>query len=210
MLSSMQFNLFAAQEASLTPLALPDAEVFYQSGWLSAEHADAMFEQLQQELPWRQDTIKLYAREVKIPRLQAWHGASHCQYTYSNLHMQPQPMTAVLRQLQYRLQQQLHTPFNCVLANWYRNGEDGMGMHADNEPELGPQPVIASVSLGHARRFSFKHLITGQRTDFILEPGSLLVMRGQTQQHYHHGLAKTRKPVGGRINLTYRYIPEPQ
>lgn len=202
----MQFNLFASQ-SSLNPLILPDADVRYQSGWLTPAQSARLFEQLQQELPWRQDTIKLYGREVKIPRLQSWHGAPHCDYTYSNLHMPPLPMPPVLLRLQQRLSDELNAPFNCVLANWYRDGNDGMGMHADDEPELGLEPVIASVSLGHARRFSFKHLTTQQRTELVLEPGSLLVMAGTTQRYYHHGLSKTRKPIGGRINLTFRYIP---
>ena len=203
----MQYNLFASQAAALAPVSLPDADIRYQSDWLSPMQAQDLYLQLQQELPWRQDTIKLYGREVKIPRLQAWHGAPHCEYTYSNLRMPPQPMTASLTQLQRRLSAELNAPFNCVLANWYRDGNDGMGMHADDEPELGPRPVIASISLGSTRRFSFKHLRSGERSELMLEPGSLLVMAGDTQQYYHHGLSKTRKPIGGRINLTFRYIP---
>ncbi|MDC8832402.1 alpha-ketoglutarate-dependent dioxygenase AlkB family protein [Alteromonas gilva] len=205
----MQFNLFANQVTSLAALPLPDADVLYQAGWLSAVESNQLAAQLQKELPWRQDSIKLYGREVKIPRLQSWHGAPHCHYQYSNLSLTPQRMTASLSHIQQRLQRELACQFNCVLANWYRDGQDGMGMHADDEPELGAQPVIASLSLGAARKFSFKHLASGKRTDFILEPGSLLVMRGATQQHYHHGLAKTRKPVSDRINLTYRYIIDP-
>ncbi|NVK55555.1 MAG: alpha-ketoglutarate-dependent dioxygenase AlkB [Alteromonadaceae bacterium] len=205
----MQFKLFANQSSSLAALPLPDADILYQADWLSAEAGRQLLVELQHELPWRQDFIKLYGREVKIPRMQSWHGAPHCHYQYSNLCLEPQPMTASLIKIQRRLQQELACQFNCVLANWYRDGQDGMGMHADNEPELGPQPVIASVSLGAARKFSFKHLRSAKRTDFMLQPGSLLVMRGTTQQHYHHGLAKTRKPVSDRINLTFRYIIEP-
>jgi len=204
----MQYNLFASQAAALAPVSLPDADIRYQSDWLSPMQAQDLYLQLQQELPWRQDTIKLYGREVKVPRLQSWHGAPHCEYTYSNLRMPPHPMTASLTQLQQRLSAELNAPFNCVLANWYRDGSDGMGMHADDEPEIGPRPVIASVSLGSTRRFSFKHLRSGERSELMLEPGSLLVMAGDTQQHYHHELSKTRKPIGGRINLTFRYIPK--
>ncbi|GGF69267.1 alpha-ketoglutarate-dependent dioxygenase AlkB family protein [Alteromonas lipolytica] len=203
----MQLNLFASQVSALVPVSLPDADVRYQSDWIAPAEAIQLFERLQQELPWRQDTIKLYGREVNIPRLQSWHGAPHCEYTYSNLCMSPAPMSPILVKLQQRLSSELGAPFNCVLANWYRDGNDGMGMHADDEPELGTKPVIASVSLGYPRRFSFKHLGNGQRTDLLLESGSLLVMAGDTQRHYHHGLSKTRKPTGGRINLTFRYIP---
>ena len=204
----MQFNLFNGQVNSLTSVELPDADVRYQSDWIPSNEAIQLYTQLTQTLPWRQDTIKLYGREVNIPRLQSWHGAPHCEYTYSNLRMMPKPMPEALMRIQRRLNQQLHTSFNCVLANWYRDGDDGMGMHADDEPELGPTPTIASVSLGDSRRFTFKHLQTGKRTNMYLEPGSLLVMQGTTQQFYHHGLSKTRKPTGGRINLTFRYIPQ--
>jgi alkylated DNA repair dioxygenase AlkB len=203
----MQFNLFASQTSALAPVSLSDADIRYQPDWLSPEQSEDLFRQLQQELPWRQDTIKLYGREVNIPRLQSWHGAPHCEYTYSNLRMLPHPMPTILTQIKHRLSAELNAPFNCVLANWYRDGNDGMGMHADDEPELGPRPVIASISLGSVRRFSFKHLHSGERHELMLEPGSLLVMAGDTQRNYHHGLSKTRKPIGGRINLTFRYIP---
>lgn len=204
----MQLNMFDSQPSAMASMMLPDADIWFKSNWLSTTDAQQLFEQLQQELPWRQDSIKLYAKEVKIPRLQSWHGAPHCEYSYSNLRMQPLPMPLPLKRVQQQLSKLLITPFNCVLANWYRDGNDGMGMHADNEPELGVNPVIASVSLGAERKFTLKHLSSGHRTDIMLTSGSLLVMAGTTQQYYHHGLAKTRKPVGGRINLTFRYIPQ--
>lgn len=202
----MQCDLFADSSSELNNIQLPDAAVSYQESWLTAQQAATLYAALARSLPWRQDTIRLYAREVKIPRLQSWHGESHCVYQYSNLVMNPTPMPGILYTLKQRLSAELDAQFNCVLVNWYRDGQDGMGMHADNEPELGPEPVIASVSLGGERRFSFKHLTTGKRSDISLKNGSLLVMKGKTQQYYHHGLSKTTRPVDGRINLTFRFI----
>ena len=206
MLNTVQSDLFHTSTPGLQALPLKDAQVSYQPDWLSGQAASTLITQLQQSLPWRQDTIKLYGKSVSIPRLQSWHGAPHCEYTYSGLRMKPHPMPEALGALQQRLTDELGAPFNCVLANWYRDGQDGMGLHADDEPELGEEPVIASVSLGAERKFSFKHLPTGERTDIQLENGSLLVMAGQTQRFYHHGLSKTRKIIDGRINLTFRYI----
>lgn len=206
MLNTVQSDLFLSPAQGLKALPLRDARVSYQPDWLSEQEALTLHAQLQQSLPWRQDTIKLYGKSVLIPRLQSWHGAAHCEYTYSGLRMIPHPFTPLLDSLRERLTRELDTQFNCVLANWYRDGQDGMGLHADDEPELGPEPVIASISLGAERKFSFKHLPSGERTDMQLANGSLLVMAGQTQRFYHHGLSKTRKVIDGRINLTFRYI----
>lgn len=204
----MQFSLFddACNNQTPAPLPMPDATVIYQPGWLSASLADQLKQQLESELNWHQDTIKLYGKLVKIPRLQAWHGDSDAIYAYSGLRMQPAPWTPALHDLRKQISRQQGVEFNSVLGNWYRHGQDSMGMHADNEPELGREPVIASVTLGQARPFVFHHLPTGTRSRVLLEHGSLLIMRGTTQQFYHHGIAKTAKSIGDRINLTFRYI----
>ncbi|WP_018982861.1 alpha-ketoglutarate-dependent dioxygenase AlkB family protein [Salinimonas chungwhensis] len=187
-------------------LPLPDADVTYYPQWLEAEKASVIEQQLKDELHWHQDTIKIYGRLVKIPRLQAWHGDHRATYSYSGLAMTPQPWTSALGELKDQLAGHCHTSFNSVLANWYRDGQDSMGMHADDEPELGPEPVIASLTFGQARPFIFKHQTTRARSKVVLEHGSLLVMRGRTQQHYHHGIAKTTQQIGDRINLTFRHI----
>ncbi|QJR80363.1 alpha-ketoglutarate-dependent dioxygenase AlkB [Alteromonas pelagimontana] len=205
----MQLNLFLPQADTAsqpTFLPLPDAEVAYYSNWIKASEADQLRQQLEAELPWRQDTIKLFGKAVKIPRLQSWHGEESCVYTYSGLTMRPHPWHPVLLMLKKRCSKVTHTPFNSALANWYRHGQDSMGMHADDEPELGTEPTIASVSLGHARPFIFKHRYSGEKYVKLLEHGSLLIMAGKTQQYYTHGIAKTAKPIDGRINLTFRYI----
>lgn len=203
----MQPDLFdnsSAVQPQILPL--PDADVTYYSGWLSADEASRIKQQLEGELEWHQDTIKIYGKLVKIPRLQAWHGDPDAQYSYSGLSMTPAPWTNTLKDLRRQLTAHCQASFNSVLANWYRNGQDSMGMHADDEPELGSEPVIASLTLGHARPFVFMHKRSKQKSKVMLEHGSLLVMKGTTQQCYQHGIAKTARKIDDRINLTYRYI----
>lgn len=205
----MQYSLFDDSSPAhpvRQDLMLPEADVSYYPCWLSAKYASACQQTLQDELPWAQDTIKLFGKAVKIPRLQSWHGDPDCAYTYSGLTMTPQPWTPTLQRIREQCERTLDHRFNSVLANWYRHGADSMSLHADNEPELGPRPVIASVTLGEARPFILKHRETGQRHTQVLEHGSLLVMAGSTQSHYLHGIAKTKKTIQGRINLTFRFL----
>lgn len=203
----MQQSLFnLPQPAEQIVVPLQQGTAWYVSNWLANSAADTYFEQLRRELKWRQDTIKLYGRSVKIPRLQAWYGDPHCYYRYSGLALAPQPWTSALTELKIRCEQATENRFNSVLANLYRNGNDGMGMHADDEPELGKRPTIASITLGAERAFVLKHKLSGEKHRLVLEHGSLLVMAGNTQRYYQHGLAKTTRKLDARINLTYRYI----
>ncbi|BFT29134.1 alpha-ketoglutarate-dependent dioxygenase AlkB [Alteromonas sp. D210916BOD_24] len=211
----MQYSLFDAEPDSASPLdfetlPLSEGDVRYYPNALPMATASLCYESLKTELPWRQDNIKLFGKSVAIPRLQSWHGDPQCTYTYSNLTMSPNPWTETLTELRH-VCEKLCMPFyskgfNSVLANWYRDGQDSMSLHADNEPELGPNPVIASLTLGEARPFTFKHKETHARYTRLLEHGSVLVMAGATQSHYLHGIAKTKKPINGRINLTFRQL----
>lgn len=204
----MQLGLFgdAAASERIIKLALPDADVSYQANWLDNRQATAFAARLKTELQWQQDTIKLFGKLVKIPRLQAWYGDPDAQYQYSGLAMTPLPWHPLLSQLKQRLEQHCGCLFNSVLANWYRDGNDSMGMHSDDEPELGATPVIASLTLGQARPFAFVHKTSKVRITHTLEHGSLLVMQGETQRNYRHGINKTSRPVDDRINLTFRYV----
>lgn len=187
-------------------LDMPQAQVTYYPQWLTSDKAAVFATRLQTELQWSQDYIKIYGREVKIPRLQAWYGEPEATYTYSQLAMKPLPWHPILAEIKRDLVEFLDAEFNSVLANWYRDGQDSMGMHSDDEPELGEQPVIASLTLGHARGFVFKHKATGEKHTLPLAHGSLLVMAGTTQRYWQHGINKTKKPVADRINLTFRQI----
>jgi len=206
----MQYDIFQhqAQHQAIT-LPLAQGDVVYYPNWLSPSEADEFYEQLSREIQWRQDSIKLFGRWVKIPRLQAWYGESHCQYGYSGLALTPLSMTPSLERIKSKCEHTAGASFNCVLANWYRDGQDSMSMHADDEPELGERPVIASVTLGQARSFVFKHKHTDEKHRILLEHGSLLIMAGDTQTYYNHGINKTKRVQSPRINLTYRYIHKP-
>lgn len=208
----MQFSLFETSQDDNAPrrLPLPEADVSYFPHAFSRQDADRFLENLQTELPWRQDTIVLFGKPVKIPRLQSWHGDPQCTYTYSNLTLSPHPWTKTLLSIKTCCESLCASKhdirFNSVLANWYRDGKDSMSFHSDDEPELGINPVIASVTLGASRPFVFKHKETKQKYTQVLEHGSVLIMAGTTQSHYVHGIAKTTKPIDGRINLTFRHL----
>lgn len=203
----MQFDLFDPDKRN-GPRRLPlqDAEVDYYANFITQTQATQLFVTLRQTLAWRQDSIKLYGKYHKIPRMQAWYGDAGSQYQYSNLTLEPLPWTSALSQLKEQCEDYCAHPFNAVLANLYRDGNDSMGWHADDEPELGTNPVIASISLGEARNFDFKHKTSAEKYRIKLEHGSLLIMSGSTQAFWQHGIAKTRVPLDERINLTFRYI----
>jgi alkylated DNA repair dioxygenase AlkB len=187
------------------PPALPQG-FDYHPGFLVARDAELLLQCLWSELDWRQDSIVLFGRRVQQPRLSAWLGDAGARYRYSGLSLEPLPWNPALRGLRHALESRLGRPFNSVLVNAYRDGRDSMGWHADDEPELGQEPVIASVSLGACRRFVVRRVQTRELTEFHLEHGSLLVMSGSSQAEFRHALPKTSRPCGLRINLTFRQI----
>lgn len=169
---------------------------------------DALFQHLLAATPWRQESITLYGKTHPQPRLLAWYGNPGARYRYSGKTYHPLPWSPQLAALRLRMEALSGAPCNSVLLNLYRDGQDSMGMHADDEPELGPEPVIASLSLGEERVLRFRHKrdrsIKG--VDIPLPHGSVLLMRGATQANWKHGLGKLSRPCGPRINLTFRQI----
>ncbi|MEM7409780.1 MAG: alpha-ketoglutarate-dependent dioxygenase AlkB [Myxococcota bacterium] len=166
-------------------------------------------EALASELPLRPDTFTLFGKTVPVPRLLSWHGDPGCSYRYSGQTYPPTPWTPTLLRLRAALFEETGLDFNGVLANYYRDGADSMGWHSDDERELGPSPddiAIASISLGAERRFRMRHRQDGRGRDGPLPDGSLLLMRGTTQRHWKHSLPKTRRPIGPRLNLTFRML----
>src|SRR5262249_13523909 len=140
-----------------------------------------------------------------------WYGDRGASYVYSGLRNEPQPWTPALSELRAGVEASAAHTFNSVLLNYYRDGNDSMGWHRDNEPELGPRPLIASVTLGATRRFRFREVrpaVAGNRKTHEIEltHGSLLVMRGETQSAWEHGIPKVRDLTDPRINLTFRYV----
>jgi len=191
-------------------LPLAGADVRYAASWLGGDEADALFERLLQEIPWERHRLSMFGREVDSPRLSCWIGDPGSTYTYSRSRFEPRPWTASLFPLRERVQAFCGACFNSVLANLYRDGQDSMGWHSDDEPELGARPVIASVSLGAERRFRLRRKAPrGQRVTPLglpLAHGSLLCMAGDTQRYYQHDLPKVAGAMGARINLTFRFI----
>jgi alkylated DNA repair dioxygenase AlkB len=188
-------------------LELPDAEIIYFPAFFKKQEADAIFNELIQNTPWQQDEITVYGKKHLQPRLTALYGNERKPYSYSNITMQPHPWTSLLQKIKSRIETISETNFTTVLLNYYRNGSDGNGWHADNEKELGTNPVIASLSLGAERTFQLKHNSdSAQKKSIILEHGSLLLMQGTTQYFWKHQIPKTSKLIGPRINLTFRKI----
>ncbi len=189
-----------------TELALPDAEIRYWPGFLTPEEADALLARLLIDIPWQQDRIRLFGREHLIPRLQAFLSDPGIHYTYSGLKLAGDLWLPALLPLKQRLETLSGQPFNALLLNLYRDGQDCMGWHADNEPELGPNPTIASISLGAPRRFRLRHNASRDTESLTLAHGSLLLMAGPTQHHWQHSLPRTQRCQDPRINLTFRLI----
>jgi alkylated DNA repair dioxygenase AlkB len=204
-----QPSLFAS--APCTPIVLPDAELSLWRGLDLGAPAASVMQSLIDQTTWRQDPVRLFGRSYPQPRLVAWHGDPGASYRYSGLRLEPLPWTGLLARLRDQAAALAGAAFNSVLLNFYRDGQDSMGLHSDDEPELGPEPIIASLSLGAERRMLFRH-----RTRRDLPPvriplpcSSLLVMRGPTQLHWKHGIEKLRGGCGKRLNLTFRLIVTP-
>ena len=169
--------------------------------------ASQLFKKLESEIPWQQDKITVYGKTHDQPRLTALFGNDGKQYSYSNIVMQPHAWNPLLTFIKEEIENVIAEKFTTVLLNLYRNGKDSNGWHADNEKELGRNPVIASVSFGETRPFYLKHnSILDQKLKINLDHGSLLIMKGETQHFWKHQIAKTAKPIGSRINLTFRII----
>jgi alkylated DNA repair dioxygenase AlkB len=193
-------------EVSVEPLDIPDGELRLYRHAFSAGESAALFQGLLAQTPWAHHTITVFGRRVPAPRLSAWYGDPGGTYSYSGLRLEPRPWTAVLLAVKETAEGLAAARFNSVLLNLYRDGRDSVGWHSDAEPELGRDPVIASVSLGAARRFILEHKERRTRVALDLEPGSVLVMAGATQHHWRHRLPKTSQAVGPRINLTFRAV----
>ena len=204
-MQSSLFDSLPAENAGVQ-LDMPNADITYFASWIADEEASQLYTNLRQTICWRQDTIKVYGKEHLVPRLQAWYGDPEARYAYSGIPLQPRAWTSDLLLLKQRCEQASNSRFNSVLLNWYQDGQHSMGMHSDDEPQLGKNPVIASVSLGQTRRLRFVHKVTGARENLDLMHGSLLIMAGETQHHWQHGINKSNRPLGGRINLTFRWI----
>ncbi|SDS29999.1 Alkylated DNA repair dioxygenase AlkB [Gillisia sp. Hel1_33_143] len=186
---------------------LIDAEIWYYPNFLSAPIANTYYNFLLNNLDWKQYDIKIFGKLIPQPRLASLYAINSQAYSYSNLTLHPKSYPSELLNISKELEKLTDLKFTHCLANLYRNGNDSMGWHADNEKELGPNPIIASVSLGAERKFQLKHKERkDQRFELHLKHGSLLIMKGKTQHFWKHQLPKTKKIDTPRINLTFRTI----
>lgn len=202
-----QHNLFTEPSRPVS-VELADAKVELRPRFLGADEASELFDRLVDTVPWRQDRLTLWGREHLVPRLHQWFGDAGLAYSWSGLEMQPLPWIAPLRALRERLRLETGAAFNTALANYYRDGADSVGWHADDEPELGQAPMIASISLGAERDFQLRHRTRKDlpTTTIKLPHGSLLLMSGPTQRHWKHQLPRRRRESSGRVNLTFRIV----
>ncbi|QDO93991.1 alpha-ketoglutarate-dependent dioxygenase AlkB [Formosa sediminum] len=188
-------------------LKMEDADVTYYPAFFSKTEADQLYLELLNTITWQLDNITLFGKTVPQPRLTALYANNNKPYGYSGIQMTPHVFIDPLLQIKNKIETKIQHSFTTCLCNLYRNGQDSNGWHADNEKELGSQPVIASVSFGSERIFHFKHKHDGRlKQKLILNHGSLLLMKGGTQDYWLHQLPKTKKQIGNRINLTYRTI----
>ena len=190
-------------------IPLPDSEINLHQNHFDAEIAGNLLTELAKEIPWVQNKIKFYGKESLVPRLESWHGDEGMSYTYSGIRMDAKPWTKNLLMIKESIEPIAKTTFNSVLINYYRDGKDRVAWHSDDEKELGKNPVIASVSLGAERKFKLRHKKYKEnqlKHEVFLQNGSLLLMSGSTQHHWLHEIPRTAKPIGPRINLTFRVI----
>jgi len=188
-------------------LKLEDGEVIYYPEVFSNNEANLYFKMLLEHINWQQDNITLFGKTYPQPRLTALYANNSNAYSYSNIIMYPEPFSKQLLEIKEKVDAISQVIFTSCLANLYRNGSDSNGWHSDNEKELGIQPIIASVSFGAERFFHLKHKTKKTLKHKIkLEDGSLLLMKGDTQDKWLHQIPKTKKEIGQRINLTFRII----
>jgi alkylated DNA repair dioxygenase AlkB len=188
-------------------LEMPEADVIFYRTFFSEARANVFYEELYRNANWRQEQIKLYGKLIDLPRRTAWYGDEGRSYTYSGITVTPNPWMPVLLEIKKEIEIVSGVIFNSVLLNLYRTERDSVAWHSDDEPELGRNPVIGSVSFGATRRFQFKHKRDkAPRQKIDLPHGSYLLMKGLTQHSWLHQVAKEAKPLGARINLTFRVI----
>jgi alkylated DNA repair dioxygenase AlkB len=193
-----------------TPIALPmiDAEVKFIRSFYRRDESAPLMATLLHEIAWRQETIVLWGKEYPQPRLTAWYGDPGSRYRYSGMTLEPQTWTPTLQRIHDDIERASGQRYNSVLLNLYRDERDSVGWHSDDEPELGPTPAIASLSLGETRCFKFRHKTRKDQKRIALEliDGSLLLMAGGTQRYWQHAIDKEKRVRGPRINLTFRNI----
>lgn len=194
------------KSVQLNSIPISDGILQYAPSFIPSEEATDLLETLIERIDWRQEEMKMFGKIVQFPRLTAWYGDPEAAYRYAGTTFQPTPWIPVLLSLREKIQKTVNHPFNSVLLNYYRDGQDSMGWHADNEKELGRNPIIASLNLGASRPFQLRHNTSDDQQEIMLKHGSLLIMGGILQHHWKHQIPKRKKIQEPRINLTFRQI----
>lgn len=202
----MSDGLLDLADSSGTELLPGDGSAVLRPGFIAPSEAGTLLDELVEEIPWAPWTIAMFGRQVAEPRLSAWMGDPGTEYRYSGRTRTPQPWTPTVLAVRDRCAEVTGARFNAVLANLYRDGHDSMGWHSDDEPENGPEPTIASISLGAPRAFDLRHRTSGERVRAVLTSGSLLVMSGPCQTFWTHRVPKSTGVAGLRVNLTFRLV----
>jgi alkylated DNA repair dioxygenase AlkB len=188
----------------MIPQPIIDDLVSYYPNFFSKKESQVFFDELSAQLNWQHDTLKIFGKEITTGRQYAWHGDAPYDYAYSGKSRIAEPWSEIILEIKAQIEKQLGEQFNCCLLNFYNDGSQGMSWHSDDEKVMEKHGTIASLSLGAPRNFDFKHKHTGMKQRILLENGSLLEMKGGTQQQYFHQLPKSVKLKEARINLTFR------
>ena len=199
-------DLFDRQVIPVRLTEQRDSAITFWPNWLSTSAADNLLSKAIGSVDWRADSIKIVGKTIPIPRLQQWFGEPGTSYTYSNIRLPAVSFPDWMDSLREDVEQQTGTPFNRALVNYYRSGSDSVDWHADDEAELGTEPLIASLSLGVERVFQLRHNESRERISIPLPHGSLLLMGAGIQSHWQHRIAKVANLKESRVNFTFRYM----
>lgn len=200
-----QLDLFSSENKK-NDFEIKDGSYSFYPNFYKLSDANQLFNSLRNNIEWKQETMQMYGREVKFPRLTAWYGDNDKPYSFSGITLNPHPWNQDLQKIKNDIEPKSGVTFNSVLLNLYRDGSDSISWHTDAEKELGNNPVIASVNFGATRVFQLRHKYTKERIDIQLTHGSLLVMKGELQHFWQHQIPKSKKVLDSRINLTFRVI----
>ena len=183
-----------------------DLKIRVQEGFFDPIESNELLQSLIETMSWESMKIRMFGREVVIPRLQCWIGDDGCEYSYSGKQLHRQPWTSKLLMIKEQIEESANLEFNSVLVNYYRDGQDSMGWHADDEKELGKDPTIAALSFGGERDLVFKNILSKETLAIPQLHGALIIIDGKTQRYWQHSIKKTKKFISPRINLTFRNI----
>ena len=201
-----ELNTKTKTQTSTGLCVVDNGEYIYSPNFFSKTESDLFLKSLKENILWKQESMNMYGKKIDFPRLTAWYGDNDKPYKFSGITLQPLPWTTVILAIKNKIEPQAKVIFNSVLLNRYRDGNDSISWHTDAEPELGKNPIIASVNFGDTRKFQLRHINTKEKLEIELSHGSLLIMQGELQHFWQHQVPKTTQNVTERINLTFRVI----